>query len=624
MNKKLYIIAAFAVAAASASGQQTGITGTQQGQQELHKEITLEKDFVPVEKKATKKNTLPKVKRAAAPAATPVSYSDWTAPIDGPTTIPTMMPYGYHTMHNFSDKRGYIDLGGGMAANFVGSAGYRIIDKDNLTLGIWAQHNSTWTAKNSTKYITDEAERLKQKFNDNVFGLDLMSRLRGGTLIVGARGHFDSFNYYGGTDPVWDDANRQMYSEIGLRAAWEGMTLLGDRDFNYGIATRFNHAGYSKAVYPGTGYSKGANENVLNITLDGEYAVNDRVRVGLELAGDLVSHRLQATTSSFFLTTLSPYLLWENTTARVRAGLNLTLGNAQLPDYAVPFANTTDGARAHVAPNVSLDVNLTDGAAAYINLGGGTTLNTLSDLAAQNRYSDPNATPFNAFSPFDAEAGFKIGPFAGFSAKVFGGYGFFKGDLNAVLLPDVIVKTTSSSGFQSIPVSEFKCTHYASLKFRGMKVGGELNYKYRSLIEAKASVVYAHAGDNLDPTKWNTGYSLDGFDGPSLVGGFDLKVTPIRQLAIDLGLQYRGQRAIVSQISTIGVDENQVEIISPSGYTWVDLDDVLNLHAGASWKFDKTLTLWLKGNNLLNRRYDTMPGMGAQKINVMAGFALVF
>ena len=36
------------------------------------------------------------------------------------------------------------------------------------------------------------------------------------------------------------------------------------------------------------------------------------------------------------------------------------------------------------------------------------------------------------------------------------------------------------------------------------------------------------------------------------------------------------------------------------------------------------LTLWVKGNNLLNRRYDVLAGMGAQKFNIMGGFALVF
>ena len=164
MKKKLYISMLAAVLAVA------GATAQNNDKKDLTKEITLEKDFVPVEKKATKKNTLPTVKKVSAPAKTTLNYSDWSEPTTVPTSIPLMLPYGYRTAHNFSDKRGYLQVGGGMQANFTGSAGYRILDTEQNTLGVWLQHNSTWAGKNGTKLILDEAERLKQKFNDNVIG----------------------------------------------------------------------------------------------------------------------------------------------------------------------------------------------------------------------------------------------------------------------------------------------------------------------------------------------------------------------------------------------------------------------------------------------------------------------
>ena len=117
MNKQLYIgLMAAVLTVAGATAQNNN------DKKDLNKEITLEKDFVPVEKKATKKNTLPTVKKVSAPARTTLSYSDWTEATTVPSSIPTMMPYGYRTVHNFSDKRGYLQVGGGMAANFTGSA----------------------------------------------------------------------------------------------------------------------------------------------------------------------------------------------------------------------------------------------------------------------------------------------------------------------------------------------------------------------------------------------------------------------------------------------------------------------------------------------------------------------
>ena len=103
--KKIYIamlMAAFSLTAVNAQDNKTN----------LNKEITLEKDIAPLEKKAVKKNELPKVKKATTTGQkTSLGYSDLTSPIDVPTSIPTLLPYGYRTAHNFSDKRGYFDIG---------------------------------------------------------------------------------------------------------------------------------------------------------------------------------------------------------------------------------------------------------------------------------------------------------------------------------------------------------------------------------------------------------------------------------------------------------------------------------------------------------------------------------
>jgi len=52
--------------------------------------------------------------------------------------------------------------------------------------------------------------------------------------------------------------------------------------------------------------------------------------------------------------------------------------------------------------------------------------------------------------------------------------------------------------------------------------------------------------------------------------------------------------------------------------------DVINLHAGANYRLNSTVNLWLQANNLLNRRYDILYGMGAQRIGVMVGASFTF
>lgn len=558
----------------------------------LNKEITLEKDFVPVEKKATKKNTLPTVKKVTAPAKTTLSYSDWTEPTTVPTSIPTMLPYGYRTGHNFSDKRGYLKVGGGMAANFMGSAGYRILDTEQNTLGLWLQHNSTWAGKNGSKLILDEAERLKQKFNDNMLGLDFENNNTSGTLTLGVRGHFDSFNYYGGRDHTWDDANKQTFTEMGVLAGWEGKPLtVADRELGYHLGLTFNHAGYDKAIIEGV---KGAKENVLNFNVGATYQVGTG-NVGLDLTGDLVdlSSDVYVGSSGYnhFMFTVSPYYKWENDVFRALVGADIALGDIHLFDDSKKF---------HISPRVQLDIDIVDGATIFVDVSGGKTLNTLSAMAAQNRYSDPSRQYYNTYSPLDGRAGFKIGPFNGFSAQLYGGYGIFKSDISAVLF-----------------ANDYRSSTYLNYKSRGAYLGAELAYKYRSLVEAKATIQYTPVDDDVYLDKWYKGYSLDGTDGANCNATFDIIVNPIRRLSIEAGLHYRGGRSYLTPV----LDNNTYEL---GHYAFQDLDNMVNLHAGARYRINKALTLWLQGNNLLNRKYDFMVGMGAQRLNIMGGASLVF
>ena len=605
MKKKLYISMLAALLAMA------GATAQNNDKKDLTKEITLEKDFVPVEKKATKKNTLPTVKKVSAPSKTKLDYSDWSEPTTVPTSIPLLLPYG-----NFSDKRGYLQVGGGMQANFTGSAGYRILDTEQNTLGIWVQHNSTWAGKNGSKLILDEAERLKQKFNDNVIGVDFENNNKAGTFSAALRGHFDSFNYYGGHSEAWDNDNKQSFTELGAQLGWEGAPMmLRDSEFGYHAGIGVNHAGYDKTLFETV---KGAKEFVLNFNVGATYQLG-KGTLGLDLTGDYVNFKCETDSKFYifddnadlnfsnkhnhFMLTLSPYYQWQNNIFRALLGADIVLGDIRLFD---------DTKKVHVSPRVQLDIDIVDGAAFFVDITGGKTLNTLSAMASLNRYSDPMGYYWNSYSPFDGRAGFKIGPFSGFSAQIYGGYGVFRSDINAMLRLNQGMSESTQPNL--IPDHLLYATsHYMNIKARGAYFGGELAYKYRSLIEAKASFLYTPVDEEVDLNEWYKGYSFDGLDGANLDAKFNLRVTPIRPLAIDLGLHYRSGRSYLEP-----KDNSYTKLI------YQDMDDIINLHVGASYRFDKVLTLWVKGNNLLNRKWDYMAGMGAQGISFLGGVSLVF
>jgi outer membrane cobalamin receptor len=163
-------------------------------------------------------------------------------------------------------------------------------------------------------------------------------------------------------------------------------------------------------------------------------------------------------------------------------------------------------------------------------------------------------------------------------------------------------------------------TTYKVIDGRGYFVAAEVNYKYRSLIEFTANLKYAPHDDEIySNDKHYNNYKL-GVDHASTVANIDIKVNPWRPLTLNAGLEYRGGRmALFGNRSYYDGD-----IVIPENYNFLKMDDVINLHAGANYRLNSTVALWLDAHNLLNRRYDILYGMGAQRIGFMGGVSLTF
>lgn len=608
MKKKIYVSLLMASLVALTAG----------AQDKLNKEITLDKDFVPVEKKAVKKSALPKVVTPAkSTERAQVNYSNWAEPTAVGTSIPTMLPYGYRTAHIFSGQRGYLDLGGGTQVNIVGSAGYRLIDEEKTKLSAWLQHNSTWSGKNSTELIANDDDRLKQKFNDNTVGLDFNNSFAPGDLTLGLKVHYDNFNYYGGQGTWWDD-NKQSFADVTLRGGWAGKADISSHTLDYHVGLNYNYGGYSKGIYSLTGGElyKGAHEHYINLNLGASYATSAFSTLGLDAYLDYANRSIKpeaggdSQSDNMTIVTLSPYYGYrgENLCARLGANVNFSF---------------SDGASIRISPNASVSYDVTPGATLYGVATGGKTVNTLSRMAAISRYSDPLGRYANTFVPVDAEAGVKIGPFSGFKAKIYGGYGMAR---HAMLAYTPSLYYVPFAGESVIPVdlsNQHAPIYYKSFDTKGFKMGGSIEYKYRSIVTFNADVVYAPQDNSISLDKDYSGYTL-GLDRASTVVNAGIKLYPIKPLEVDLGLEYRsGRHAVLQQM----LDTGSGTASSPSesdDFDLVKMNDVLNFHAGARYRFDKMLSLWLQGSNLFNKKWDVTYGQGAQKLSVMGGIALVF
>ena len=143
-----------------------------------------------------------------------------------------------------------------------------------------------------------------------------------------------------------------------------------------------------------------------------------------------------------------------------------------------------------------------------------------------------------------------------------------------------------------------------NVNFKGWKAGVELGYKFKELIDFSAGVQYA-------PQNNDKGY-LTGLDRAQLIVNAQAKVTPIKPLAITLSYELRNNRAYYTPL------------VTDDSWSTTKLNSVNNLSLNAYYQVNKSLGAFVNASNLLNHQWDLFYGMGAQKINILAGVNFVF
>lgn len=621
MDKKMkYVCLAMAMILGNVAIAQN----SNQDKTDLNKNITLEREFDPVKKTVVKKTVLPKeIKKAEKDAVAP-QFSDWAVPTLVPVEIPTMEPYGYRTRHNFSNQRGYLFLGGGTHLNLVAGAGYRAIDKTNEKLGVWMLHNSTWLGKNTTKLIDNSSDRQKQRFNDNIIGANWMKELNAGTLAIDGQLHFDSFNYYGGFSDYLKD-RKTAFFESRADGKWQSEIEISGDKFEYEANATLDYAGYDKSHLEGIDGSK---EFWLNASVESGYEFEKIGDVGMLFGIDVVNKRTHdilnnnASDKTYAMLTLNPYYKYSNDIFNAKAGATINF-------------SFNDGAAVRIAPDVDLDFKITKGVGIFVNATGGKIINHLGDMHNEYRYNDPLAMYRNTYVPFDGKIGVNVGPFVGFSAKAYVGYGFVTDQLDAIVpaansgiykdILDIENPTPDGPSSPYYDANQYAAIVYMMTKCKGAYMGIEANYKYRSL--AEASFKFAHTFSSDEDYIFGqryVGYPL-GDDGPTSILNFDVKVWPIKPLMVTAGLNCRINRSTFAREWRYpGINQDGSYHDGYYLFGAIEMDDVVDLHVGARYNFSHIFSVWAQANNLLCKQWDVMPGQGAQKISLIGGISLNF
>lgn len=621
MNKNMkYICLALAMVLGNVAIAQN----TSQNKNDLNKSITLEREFDPVKKTVVKKTVLPKeIKNEDKDAVAP-QFSDWAVPTIVPVEIPTMDPYGYRTLHNFSNQKGYLFLGAGTHLNMVAGAGYRFRDSSKEKLNAWMLHNSTWGGKNTTKLIDASSNRQKQRFNDNLVGVNWMRELNAGTLAIDGHLHFDSFNFYGGFSDFLKN-EKTAFFEAKAHANWQSEADIKGEKLDYEANATVDFAGYDKSHIEGISGSK---EFAINASIESGYEWDKIGNVGMLFGVDIVNLRRhneytnKANDKTYGMLTLSPYYLYENNIFSAKAGINLNV-------------SFNDGTALRLSPNIDLNFKIIKGINLFVKADGGKTINHLGDMHNAYRYNDPLAQYGNSYMPFDGTVGFNVGPFVGFSAKLYAGYGFETGCLDAILpaansgiYKEILDEENPiPDGFTPYKdYNQFAAVIYKMTKWQGWHMGIELAYKYRSIAEAKLKLAYAPSSDEEyeDGMRYK-GYSL-GNDGATTLFNFNVNVWPIKPLMVSAGFEYRGNRSVLTRDWLPAIIDDEGNTIQEGRYHYgsLSLKDVANLYVSARYNFSHIFSVWAQANNLLCKQWDEMPGQGAQKIGLIGGISINF
>ncbi|MDE6443623.1 MAG: hypothetical protein K2K64_04275 [Muribaculaceae bacterium] len=600
---------------------------------QLHEQINVEGRYVPEIIKAEKINAFPK--------ALDLTLTTPSLPYEGEGVAaafsPVLMPLpatGWRATRAIDHKRGYLELGTGSWLNSTLSAGYRFVDNSSTLFGIRLQHNSTSLWKPEMSEATAD---VKQWRYDESVGLYASHVFRGaGRLDAAIDYHVGVFNYYGWLNPSALpgeklNAPTQTLNDVSAKVDWRSR-LSPEPSFSYALSAGVRHFAFRALPIPslwnGT-EDKGARETDVKLAGTVRMPWDNGSSIGLDAKFDLLLYGGQESTllydgnptnpsvslvrpNKYALLTLTPYYRF------TRGLLDIKLG----ADVDIAVRAGEPGSRYslfHFAPEVRFAMQ-TGQTGVFLNVLGGTTLNTLAALHERDYYMMPTLLSTRpTYTPLDATFGVNLGPFSGFSLGV---YGAFRVSRNVPLggwytaWMDYGTNPIPGMGDLSQPGERLLYSlDKDGINMHGFSVGARMEYTPLRILSLQANASY-------QPQKGEKGY-FNGYDRPRVTADAHVSVSPLAPLRLSLGYDYRGVRNIYTRADG-GVPSVSINGGGKSRFMEMRLPDLCLLNFGANWDFNPNFSVWVQADNILNRHDDVLPLQPAQGLTLTAGVKLLF
>lgn len=574
-------------------------------EQDLNRQLTLEREYDPSVQDANKVSTLPVVKEPEV-RKIPIDYSDYTLAMDPEQQISVLPSGNILTQMDYNKRRGYLRLGAGTFMNLNGDFGYHALSTDRDQLSISFSHRS---ANGNVKYIQLEDAKVKAKINDNLGGITYGHTFDKAILNLKLNYGYSAFNYYGyhdalehwtnssfayvipaqeGFDRETNQVNQTIAASLGIESK-EGADLAYLVDLGF---VNFSHKyGISKET-------DGPKENTFEAKFDVSKGFNDNMRFGLGGLVEYFNYSLPAekTMSDGSLyccefenhaeVMLSPYYKVGGENWNVKLGANVMLKTGEEDLFMA-------------SPNVAIHAEVADKTELYLNANGKLYSNSMYEMSKINRYLDPTRELRPSRNWLDAIVGIKSGVAPGFWFDVFAGYKMTSDDV--LFVPQF---SDLKDGFGNF--SQAMDNINTTLLF----VGANLKYSYQQLFELSLKGVYnswkAKYGDDWIGVGDNKELA-HAWGKPEMELNAGITVRPIDKLAV--ALDYYLATGRYTQL--YGTYEYK-------------MNNINELNLTATYTLNDTFGFYVKANNLLAQKYELYYGYPMQRLSAQVGVNINF
>lgn len=368
----------------------------------FERNLTVEREYTPVVKQATRIDFSPTVLTETTTTKN-VIYADFNRPIQIDQTVPTLDKAKMSFPVPTQDK-GFARLGLGLYWNTLAELSYRILDKKQTQMSIYANHYGAFH---------------KRVLSETDFGLKLNHRFESSEVYFSAHAANDFFNYYG---KCYVDSTQQYDFALldtltnKTFGTWDvtanvGWRSLANSKVNYRV-----HVGYN---YFHLGQGLGTHTVRANGYVGADIAEKHHIGVNVENNTLIYMSNIDAQSARNHLHA-EPFYQYKSEKLLIHTGINL--------DFMI-------GQRFAIAPSPQITVEWMadpEMVSLYVNALGSYSMNTPQSIMQENRYvepmslmSDTNST----YKPIQADLGFKIKPIDGLLINPYISFSHYRNDV---------------------------------------------------------------------------------------------------------------------------------------------------------------------------------------------------